>query len=125
MSYAFLSDVVEATVEVVLIKNGDPTNVYGLLTSHNVSLNSESVLFQKANNKFINVKNGEAIPLLRLVVAVPLNSNFIIRADLKGSSIFSSDDEIAKGTATFSPQLSGTDEQNVYCNNSQIRVKVT
>ncbi|GMP40352.1 hypothetical protein CsSME_00010829 [Camellia sinensis var. sinensis] len=127
VNYVVLSDAVEATVEVTLI-NRDGENsadVYGLITARNDNFTNESVLFQKISNEHIDVKPGHPIPLSRSVVAVPRNSPLIIRADLMDHDSLSPDDKIAKDTAQFPAQLSGTSQKNISGMYGEIQVKVT
>ncbi|XP_010940856.1 60 kDa jasmonate-induced protein-like [Elaeis guineensis] len=126
VSYAVLSDAAQATVEVTLI-NGDgedPADVYGRLFARNGV--GESVLFWRKSDEDIEVSPGKHIPLSRSVVAVPLESSLIVRADLYDRDRDASpDDEIAKGTAEFPAQLSGTSQKHISGQYGEIRVKVT
>ncbi|KAL7265713.1 hypothetical protein ACSBR1_003489 [Camellia fascicularis] len=82
-------------------KNSLP--VYGLLTARNGNFMNESVLFRKKSDEHVDVRPEQSIPLSRSVVAVPSNSSLIVWAVLMDHN-----GEIAKGTAEFPAQLSGT-----------------
>ncbi|XP_030538428.2 60 kDa jasmonate-induced protein-like [Rhodamnia argentea] len=123
VKYAVFRDAVQAIVEVIL-SNGDgnnPAYVYGQITARNSNFTIESTLFQRTLDEKGTVRPGEPIPLSRSVVAVPLNSSLIV-----GGNLFvSSEREIAKGTAEFPAQVSGTFEQDISGTYGRIRVKVT
>lgn len=127
--YAVLKNAVQANVEVTLI-DGDgenPADVYGLIAASNTKIKRtfESVLFRRNSGEYASVRPGRDIPLSRSIVAVPLDSSLIVRADLTDYDTIGSDDEIAKGSATFPAQLSGTSEQKIYGKYGEIKVKVT
>ncbi|CAL5362890.1 unnamed protein product [Camellia sinensis] len=124
VNYAVLSIAFAATVEVTFVNRGgegeNSAHVYGLLTARNGNLMNESVLFRKKSDEHVDVRPEQPIPLSRSVVAVPSNSSLIVRADLMDH-----DGEIAKGTAEFPAQLSGTSQKNIFGQHGEIRVKVT
>ncbi|CAL5362812.1 unnamed protein product [Camellia sinensis] len=124
VNYVVLSHAFEATVEVTFVNRGgegeNSAHVYGLLTARNGNLMNESVLFRKKSDEHVDIRPEQPIPLSRSVVAVPSNSSLIVRADLMDH-----DGEIAKGTAEFPAQLSGTSQKNIFGQHGEIRVKVT
>ncbi|KAL7232923.1 hypothetical protein ACSBR1_016725 [Camellia fascicularis] len=81
---------------------------------------NESVLFRKKSDEHVDVRPEQPIPLSRSVVAVPSNSSLIVWAVLMDHN-----GEIAKGTAEFPAQLSGTAQKNIFGQHGEIRVKVT
>ncbi|XP_038970678.1 60 kDa jasmonate-induced protein-like [Phoenix dactylifera] len=125
VKYAVLSDAVAAILEVTLIDGDgeDPAEVYGGLAALNGL--GESELFRKGSDDYIEVRPGQRIPLLRSIVAVPLNSSLTVRALLYDHDTVSHDDEIANGTAKFPVQLSGTSQEYISGKNGKIRVRVT
>ncbi|GMP97016.1 hypothetical protein CsSME_00045432 [Camellia sinensis var. sinensis] len=124
VNYVVLSNAFAATVEVTFVNRGgegeNSAHVYGLLTARNGNLMNESVLFRKKSDEHVDVRPEQPIPLSRSVVAVPSNSSLIVRADLMDH-----DGEIAKGTAEFPAQLSGTSQKNIFGQHGEIRVKAT
>ncbi|KAF8394982.1 hypothetical protein HHK36_018921 [Tetracentron sinense] len=103
VNYIVFKDAVEAGVKVTLIiRDGeDPSHVYGLITAGNSDFAEESVLFRKRSEEHIGVRSGQLIPLSKFLVAVPLNSILIVRADLWNYNNAISSNAIAKGTAEF------------------------
>ncbi|XP_057953176.1 60 kDa jasmonate-induced protein-like [Malania oleifera] len=130
VNYVVLRNAVEAAVEITLI-NGDkkdPAEVYGLITARSDKFTNESMLFWKTSeDKDIEVRPGNDIPLLKSAVAVPLNSSqLIVRAELfnRDREAISSY-EIANGTAVFPTSLSGTSTKSIFAKYGEIQVKVT
>ncbi|XP_017257478.2 uncharacterized protein LOC108226993 [Daucus carota subsp. sativus] len=130
--YAVFSDAVQAFVEVTMINGDDedPADVYGGIFASNSHPNfqgKESVLFHRERNDVVEVKEGAKIPLSRSIVAVPLDSQLVIRADLvdRDTTIFNPDDEIAKGTRSFPAKLSGDVYGYINGQYGQIKIKVT
>lgn len=128
--YGILSNAVQAYVEVTMI-NGDgedPADVYGSILAGNNDPEvgkQEIALFQRGSGDYIGVGKGALIPLSRSIVAVPLKSELIIRADLFDYDTLSSDDEIAKGSLNFPAKLAGEVEGFISGEYGQIKVKVT
>lgn len=124
VNYVVFRKAVGATVEVTLVNRGgeNSAHVYGLLTARNGNLMNESVLFRKKSDEHVDVRPEQPIPLSRSVVAVPSNSSLIVRADLMDHD---GDGEIAKGTAEFPAQYSGTSQKNIFGQHGEIRVKVS
>ncbi|CAL5391801.1 unnamed protein product [Camellia sinensis] len=122
VNYVVLRKALEATVEVTLVNRGGENSlpVYGLLTARNGNFMNESVLFRKKSDEHVDVRPEQPIPLSRSVVAVPSNSSLIVWAGLMDHN-----GEIAKGTAEFPAQLSGTAQKNIFGQDGEIRVKVT
>ncbi|KAF8395536.1 hypothetical protein HHK36_019484 [Tetracentron sinense] len=126
VNYIVISNAVHATVNVMLIirdRKFSTANVFGSITAGNRNFPDESVLFKKASHEHIDLRHGQLIPLSRFLVAVPLNSVFIIRANLQDYATISSG-VIAKGTAEFLACHSGKFEECIYGQGSKIRVKV-
>lgn len=129
--YAVFSDAVQARVEVKLINGDDenPADVYGLLAVTNGKPgfeDNEILLFQRSSSYHVDVQPQQLIPLARSLIAMPLNSELRVRAELYDhDSDWSSDDEIAKGTVNFPAQLSGTSEKTISGKNGLVSVKVT
>ncbi|KAI7990882.1 hypothetical protein LOK49_LG12G03027 [Camellia lanceoleosa] len=134
VNYVVLSNAFAATVEVTFVNRGgegegegegeNSAHVYGLLTARNGNLMNESVLFRKKSDEHVDVRPEQPIPLSRSVVAVPSNSSLIVRADLMDHD-GDGDGEIAKGTAEFPAQYSGTSQKNIFGQHGEIRVKVS
>ncbi|XP_057529927.1 uncharacterized protein LOC130808469 [Amaranthus tricolor] len=126
--YGVFSDAVGANIEVKLI-NGDgedPAQVYGNISAANTRvIEGESVLFRKGKDGRMDIRPGQVIPLSRAIVAVPINSNFHVRAKLYDYDSASWDDEIANGTARFKPKRYGTDVQKISGQYGEIEVKIT
>lgn len=128
--YGVLSNAVQAYVEVIMI-NGDeedPADVYGSIlagSTHPEFEKQELVLFHRDSGDYIKVGKGAVIPLLRSIVAVPLNSQLIVRANLLDHDTLSPDDEIANGTKNFPAKLSGEVQDFINGRYGQIKVKVT
>ncbi|CAL5394829.1 unnamed protein product [Camellia sinensis] len=122
VNYVVLRKALEATVEVTLVNGGGENSlpVYGLLTARNGNFMNESVLFRKKSDEHVDVRPEQPIPLSRSVVAVPSNSSLIVWAGLMDHN-----GEIAKGTAEFPAQHSGTAQKNIFGQHGEIRVKVT
>ncbi|XP_030544723.1 uncharacterized protein LOC115751127 [Rhodamnia argentea] len=129
VKYTVFRAAVQAIVEVILFNGdgNDPAYVYGQITAHNTNLTNESTLFQKTLDENRRVSPGEHIPLSRSVVAVPLSSSLIVGANLSVHNGYKreSEREIAKGTAEFPAQCSGTFERDIWAKYGMIRVKVT
>ncbi|KAL7225698.1 hypothetical protein ACSBR1_020953 [Camellia fascicularis] len=123
VNYVVFRNAVGATVEVTLVNRGgeNSAHVYGLLTARNGNFMNESVLFRKkSDDEHVDVRPEQPIPLSRSVVAVPSNSSLIVWAALMDHH-----GEIAKGTAEFPAQHSGTSQKNIFGQHGEIRVKVT
>lgn len=125
VSYVVMSDAAEALVEVILV-NGDgedPADVYGSITAQTVY--GESELFRREAGRRIQVRPRARIPLLRSVVAVPMDSNLVIKADLMDHDAISYNDEIAKGTAEFRPLVHDSAKASIRGKYGEIEVRVT
>ncbi|KAI9862497.1 MAG: hypothetical protein M1813_004348 [Trichoglossum hirsutum] len=107
LNYVVMSNAAEALVEVILI-NGDgedPADVYGRIYSQNSSFDGEIKLFRRSAKDCVDVRPNNPIPLLRSALAVPMDASLKISAHLWDHDPISSDDEIAKGTAEFKPEI--------------------
>ncbi|CAL5435521.1 unnamed protein product [Camellia sinensis] len=122
VNYVVFRNAVGAIVEVTLVNRGgeNSAHVYGLLTARNGNFMNESVLFRKkSDDEHVDVRPEQPIPLSRSVVAVPSNSSLIVWAALMDHH-----GEIAKGTAEFPAQHSGTSQKNIFGEHGEIRVEV-
>lgn len=112
VNYAVLRNAVAARITVTLEQGGESTpNVYGQVHAHYDNWEDPKttcLLFNRSSDHYVDVRRWQAIPLLRSVVAVPLNGSLIVKASLYDHDTFSGDDEIAKGAVEFPAQMSGT-----------------
>lgn len=123
--YVVLSNAAQAVVEVVLI-NGDgedPADVYGSIKGNNGYGDSE--LFRKKVEENIPVHPDADIPLLRNAIAVPVKSSLNITALLYDHDTISADDEIANGTASFTPRILQSEKKYIIGEYGKIEVRVT
>ncbi|KAF8394989.1 hypothetical protein HHK36_018928 [Tetracentron sinense] len=127
VNYIVFKDAVEAGVKVTLIVGDgeDPSHVYGRITAGNSDFAEESVLFRKRSEEHIDVRSGQLIPLSKFLVAVPLNSILIVRADLWNYNNAISSNAIAKGNAEFPAKFCDTFEKRICGQCCEIRVEVT
>ncbi|KAJ6859832.1 hypothetical protein NC651_036213 [Populus alba x Populus x berolinensis] len=111
VNYAVLRNAVAARVT-VHVEGGESTaNVYGQVYAHYDNWEDPKTtcfLFNRSSDDYVDVRRWQTIPLLRSVVAVPLNGSLIVKASLYDHDTFSADDEIAKGAVEFPAQISGT-----------------
>ncbi|KAH8484358.1 hypothetical protein H0E87_028712 [Populus deltoides] len=100
VNYAVLRNAVAARITVTLEQGGESTpNVYGQVYAHYDNWEDPKttcLLFNRSSDDYVDVRRWQAIPLLRSVVAVPLNGSLIVKASLYDYDTFSGDDEIAK-----------------------------
>jgi hypothetical protein len=118
IKYIVLSDASEALIEVLI--SGDGNKVSGSITASNGF--GEIQLFKKSHDdkQRVEVKSGGAITLLRKSMAVPLNKELFIHADLKDH-----DHEIAKGSEVFEPQINhATPTKYIKGKHGKIEVKI-
>ncbi|XP_011001801.1 PREDICTED: uncharacterized protein LOC105108965 isoform X3 [Populus euphratica] len=112
VNYAVLRNAVAARITVTIEEGGESTvNVYGQVYAHYdnwVDPKTTCLLFNRSSDDYVDVRRWQTIPLLRPVVAVPLNGSLIVKASLYDHDTFSGDDEIAKGAVEFPAQMSGT-----------------
>lgn len=112
VNYAVLRNAVAARIIVTLEQGGESTpNVYGQVYAHYDNWEDPKttcLLFNRSSDDYVDVRRWQAIPLLRSVVAVPLNGSLIVKASLYDHDTISADDEIAKGAVEFPAQMSGT-----------------
>ncbi|KAL3567324.1 hypothetical protein D5086_029975 [Populus alba] len=112
VNYAVLRNAVAARITVTMEEGGESTaNVYGQVYAHYDNWEDPKttcLLFNRSSDDYVDVRRWQAIPLLRSVVAVPLNGSLIVKASLYDHDTFSGDDEIAKGAVEFPAQMSGT-----------------
>ncbi|KAI7992800.1 hypothetical protein LOK49_LG12G03032 [Camellia lanceoleosa] len=98
-------------------KNGSVTVNY-IVFSHAFEATVEVTFVNR--DEHVDVRPEQPILLSRSMVAVPSNSSLIVRADLMDH-----DGEIAKGTAEFPAQLSGTSQKNIFGQHGEIRVSMS
>ncbi|KAM7473124.1 hypothetical protein LguiB_020367 [Lonicera macranthoides] len=112
VNYAVLRNAVAARITVTMEEGGESTaNVYGQVNAHYDNWedpNTTCLLFNRSSGDYVDVRRWQTIPLLRSVVAVPLNGSLIVKASLYDYDTLSGDDEIAKGSVEFPAQMSGT-----------------
>ncbi|XP_057958712.1 uncharacterized protein LOC131151490 [Malania oleifera] len=129
VNYVVISNAVEARIEITLVNGGGqyPAQVYGLITARSNKFRNESMLFWKtSNDEDLNVRPGQNMDLLKSTVAVPLDSSFIVRAELfNRNRETGTNNEIANGTAAFPVHLSGTYTKKISGGNGEIKVKVS
>ncbi|KAI1143198.1 ribosome-inactivating protein [Hypoxylon sp. FL0543] len=128
LNYVILSNAAQALVEVILIDGDgeDPADVYGNITADNgYATYGGSELFRKASSEHIDVRPGEAIPLLRSAIAVPMNRSLTIKAVLYDHDTISPDDEIANGVAVFDPLILQSENKYITGKHGKIEVRVT
>ncbi|KAG5226542.1 jasmonate-induced protein [Salix suchowensis] len=116
VNYAVLRNAVAARIVVTLEQGGESTpNVYGQVYAHYDNWEDPKttcLLFNRSSDDYVDVRRWQAIPLLRSVVAVPLNGSLIVKASLYDHDTFF-DDEIAKGAVEFPAQMSGTSSEEI------------
>ncbi|KAJ6420665.1 hypothetical protein OIU84_028090 [Salix udensis] len=118
VNYAVLRNAVAATIFVTLEQGGESTpNIYGQVYAHYDNWEDDPkttcLLFNRSSDDYVDVRLGQAIPLLRSVVAVPLDGSLIVKASLYDHDTLSGDDEIAKGAVEFPAQMSGTSSEEI------------
>lgn len=127
LNYVVMSNAAEALVEVILI-NGDgedPANVYGRIYSQNSSFDGQIELFRRSAKDYVDVHPKNPIPLLRSALAVPMDASLKISAYLWDRDDISSDDEIAKGTAEFKPEILKSASKFIDGHYGRVEVRVT
>ncbi|XDG04436.1 hypothetical protein ABKA04_004051 [Annulohypoxylon sp. FPYF3050] len=125
VNYVVLSNAAEALIEIILI-NGDgedPANVYGNVTAGNSF--GEVELYRKTKSDYEDVHPGSPITLLRKAVAVPIGDKLTVKAELWDYDSLSSDDEIANGSATFSPNIDVSTSDKINGKYGQVEVRVS
>jgi hypothetical protein len=129
LRYAVMTDAAVATVEVLVAESSeDVPDVYGTVTTATNLENGTPVtirLLATGDTQRSIVKKGAAIPLLRNVVAVPLCSVLQVTVDLWDRNLVFADEQIANGSVTFPPRLSGKDVQEVSGDKGRVAVHVS
>lgn len=129
LRYAVMTDAAVATVEVLVAESSeDVPDVYGTVTTATNLENGTPVtirLLATGDTERSIVKKGAAIPLLRNVVAVPLCSVLQVTMDLWDRNLVFADEQIANGSVTFPPRLSGKDVQEVSGDKGRVAVHVS
>ncbi|KAM0664435.1 hypothetical protein ACQRIU_007017 [Beauveria bassiana] len=124
VDYVVMSNAAEALVEVVLIDGDDenPANVYGYVKVYSKFVERE--LFRKEND-YIDVRPGENIPLSRAVMAVPMDSTLRVFAVLGDYDSLSPNDNIARGSVEFKPQVLQSTKQTITGDYGKVEVRIT
>lgn len=120
VTYALLSNAVEAIVEVKLHQQRENT-FYGRIIAR--SYLGEVVLFE-SNNESMHIGSSQeptTIPLSRSVLAVPLDSSLQIEVDLQNHS----NGKIVKGLATCQADLNNYHVLHLDGEDGQVDVKIT
>lgn len=120
VTYALLSNAVEAIVEVKLHQRRDNT-FYGTIIAY--SYLGDVVLFETDNEKTLIGSSQEPtiIPLARSVLAVPLDSSLQIEVDLWNHS----NGKIVKGLVSCQAHLNSNHVVHLDGENGQVDVKIT
>ncbi|KAB5515939.1 hypothetical protein DKX38_026587 [Salix brachista] len=118
VNYAVLRNAVAARITVTLEQGGESTpNVYGQVYAHYDNWEDDPkttcLLFNRSSADYVDVRRWQAIPLLRSVVAVPLDGSLIVKASLYDYDTLSGDDEIADGAVEFPAQMSCTSSEEI------------
>ncbi|XP_074290118.1 uncharacterized protein LOC141616858 [Silene latifolia] len=116
--YAIFHDAIQAFVEIKVFANGHPDipiSLHGMLiarySGHDYSTSYQkkyyiSRLFDRPQDKPLQLKSGSSIELLKSIVVVPIKSFLIIEADLKAFGTNNVDESIC-GTQEFKFDLTG------------------
>jgi hypothetical protein len=135
VTYAVLSNAVEATVQVrlLLAEQGAAADilVHGRITAGCRDLDAQSVLFRRDAEEKVAVTRDSHVPLSRSVVAVPLTSQLLIAAALH-TSVASCNHTAAEGllpvpdplVARFRPEPSGEELQGFGIDGGHVEIKV-
>lgn len=102
-----MSNAAKALIEVVLTHGDgeDPAGIYGRTYSEKSPFDKEIELFRRSENDNVTVCPNHYIFPMRSALAVLVDGNLKIIEDLKDHDTVSFDDEIAKGTAEFKPDI--------------------
>lgn len=119
--YALFRKAVQAVVEVWLKDEEPESSVYGLIAARNDMIKEDAyeiILFLKEDlRRSVPVVSGKPIQLSRSVVAVPINSNLLVRAHLRTNyKVFPS------AKLLFPAQQAGVSELSI---KDTVQVKVT
>ncbi|KAI1086519.1 ribosome-inactivating protein [Rostrohypoxylon terebratum] len=124
VNYVVLSNAAEALIEIILI-NGheeDLAKIYGNLEASSVF--GEVELYRKTKDDFEYVRQGSAITLLRKAVAIPIDSELVVKAELWDPDSISGSSEIANGSAIFSPEIDVSQAKKIDGKHGQVEVRV-
>lgn len=123
--FAIFKNATEAHVGVKLLADDDfTTGVYGAVTACTDKMKSHqhsSILFLKKPNDKIIIGHTKLFPLSRSIVAVPLESEFILDMHL----LTGDNDCLFKGSVKFKAERNITRKKLVDGKNCKIQVKVT
>ncbi|XP_062201344.1 60 kDa jasmonate-induced protein-like isoform X2 [Phragmites australis] len=121
VTYAVLTNAVEATVQVRLLLVAEAgTFIHGKVTARSKAFDVASVLFSHdSEDKVAIASDDSTVPLSRSVVAVPLNSPLEVEAS------FHTPEGIVRGKFELYPELSGEHVKSVFTEHGEIEVKVT
>ncbi|KAL6639078.1 hypothetical protein ACP70R_022808 [Stipagrostis hirtigluma subsp. patula] len=131
--YAVLTDAVVAELKIVLESGdgeGNP-DVYGTIAATTTMASGEQLKlwpFKRERGNCLSVPIHTAIPLQRTVISAPLCSELHISADLWDMDHLpdpSPDDQIVKGSVSFTPHYSGEPRKVIDGPNGKVTVIVT
>lgn len=80
--------------------------------------------FRKKVEENIPVHPGADIPLLRNEIAVPVEGSLNVKVLLYDHDTISADDEIANGTASFTPKILQSEKKYITGKYGKIEVRV-
>ncbi|CAL4907888.1 unnamed protein product [Urochloa decumbens] len=132
VTYAVLSNAVEASVEVTLVRReeegqaadtGPGAGVRGRIVARSQLFEIETVLFDGEFGQSSRAESTGAttIPLARSILAVPLLWPLMVEADLRARS----GDEIAIGSLEFQPEVDGQHVKRLVGRSGAVEVKIT
>ncbi|KAI9082873.1 hypothetical protein K1719_035203 [Acacia pycnantha] len=107
INYAVFENAVAARVVVNLEEGGEATTeVYGHVSARydkqwGMEPTATCMLFNRTSDDYVEVNRWQNIPLLRSLVAVPMNHSLKVTAKLYDYDPISADDLIANGTVDF------------------------
>ncbi|CAL4893279.1 unnamed protein product [Urochloa decumbens] len=128
VTYAVLSNAVEASVEVTLVRREEEgqaadTGVRGRIVARSQLFEIETVLLDGEFGQSSRAESTGAttIPLARSILAVPLLWPLMVEADLRARS----GDEIAIGSLEFQPEVDGQHVKRLVGRSGAVQVKIT
>ncbi|KAI1175630.1 ribosome-inactivating protein [Nemania sp. FL0916] len=125
LQYVVMGFAAQAKIDVVLVNGDDenPANIYGEITANNGHGTID--LFRRfPRARYVNIYPGDDVPLLRSIVAAPMDGSLKIHADLIDHDSDSKDDEVANGTAKFTPKIGSREAKTIKGKHGEIRVTV-
>ncbi|RCI08593.1 putative heat-labile enterotoxin [Ophiocordyceps polyrhachis-furcata BCC 54312] len=125
MELMAIRNAVAARVD-IFIMNGDdenPVNVFGKVRV--TAKHFDYLVFDRADDDYRDVVPGESMPLIANMFAMPLRQSMKVRLDLWDYDSSSANDEIARETLTFWPQVGGKSRQTAKGTYGRVDVEVT